>query len=281
MKQNQLLWVCWYAMVAAFYGCSVEANAVYRCTGRLDGGVCDTPCVSTDASVPDDTRYVVRDAGSAMRDARTDTGRRDTPREIAPPPTEPYVSVLETSTCSSRRLGLTNDFAEYARIGMTVWHLCYETPEESNGGSSDGAFRPIRVRLVHYDLTRQGLIEDAIVIAPREQGSWSANLMMAASSGFPALFNLALIRQDGETRWAVDAQNRGASSLALVGRLRLWRVSEDGTQTATAISYLCQVEEDAGESQASFFVPQTFCPATSSPSACGLPSTVTCRPVSH
>ena len=246
-------------------------------TPLLDARAGDASLAADAALAADAPAMAAPDAGADARLVRLGDGSvPDLAGEGVP--TDVVATVLSPSQCWGRHLGATHEFMRYARLGLSVWHLCYHTAlwDALVPGADP---RPAHVTFFRYDPVAHFPIQFAQAEAPSAANPWTANVMVAMPPGasFAPFFNLGNVREGGaepDIIWAVQP-NTPDGPLALNGVLQIWRVNADGSQTLTRPQLLCQDPLCSATETRDFLVPETAC-AGSIPSAaaCGLTSSV-------
>jgi len=245
----------------------IEAQSVVGWLGPVSMPVVDAG-TSLDATTSLDTpdagtsldATAVSDARASL-DARTDTGARDSARDVPAVDAPSHAVVLELSphSCSGYRIATTNDFVGYARAGMAVWHICYQTPSRATSSHPQATTRAQRIYVDRFDRVARRLVREAHIDAPTTANPWVANYLIALPAAQASMFNIeSLLSEDTYIR-AVQENTRGGFP-ELNGRLDVWRVQTDGTEIHTRPAMYCRDNTTRGAfPMLGFFVPEQAC----------------------
>ena len=292
---NRRSWMVWACVISVVCGEACEINFSMPCPGSGWGSVdrdagAGTNGMDAGANLrsgdSDAAEQVDASSASVQRDAVADAGgdvvRADASAVPEGMPTDVIATVLSPSQCWGRHLGATNEFTRYARLGMSVWHICYHTAlwDAVVPGADP---RPAHVSFFRFDPVAHFPIPLAEADAPGSANPWTANVMIAMPPGasFAPYFNLGNVREGGSVPdiiWAVQ-QNVVGGQLEQNGVIQVWRVDADGSQTFVRPQILCHDRISTASESSAFLIPENVCRAeVPDTEACDL-SSCDCRTV--
>jgi hypothetical protein len=186
------------------------------------------------------------DRDTVPSDAGTDTQFADTRVGVDPndaccvsrdasPVSHPLLSraiAVDARTCDDQTVSLPEGFA---RLGDTVWHLCYRTPSREDSSSP---LTQQESRSVTFTLRSSWTGEPTEMMqvpADNSNVHWTASVIISVPD-VPAAYPLFNARNayGGASLWAVGADETG-HALETHGTLTAWRVRSNGQRVLASL----------------------------------------------
>lgn len=202
------------------------------------------------------TRESVPDASTPSRPATSDASSASRSHWM-----QPTVRRLSANTCNERMLELSPELVTWARLGYSLWHICYRTPSRATSQHPLALRRSESVTLVYFDDSAHALREVGEVMAPRAADPWTVNVIVVMPPTVRPFFNLENRYSSTEHLYAAQAV-RWNDDITMHGQLQIWRVDALGGQAPAPPAIVClHISIVTGvEGRQYFFVPEPACP---------------------